>query len=335
MRFENPLAVVYIFWFIPAALLFWIIVMGKRRRLTEQFVERPLWPEIIASLNPRRRYLKAVLVSAALILSLAALTRPQMGFKWEELRQKGLDIIFAIDVSKSMLAEDIKPNRLERAKLAVKDMVGKLKTDRIGLIAFAGTAFVQSPLTLDYDGFLLALEDLDIETIPRGGSSLSAAIKEAVRAYPPGEKDYRVLVIISDGEEHEGDALRAAGEAKEQKIKIFGIGVGSSQGSFIPISDEKGPGSFLEDESGRKVKTRLNEQLLKEIAFITGGAYLHSTITDFGLETIYREKISPLEKREIKGKRRKHYHERFQIPLSLAVFLLCLELMIKERSRRE
>lgn len=334
MRFENPLVVVYIFWSIPIMILFWIIVMRKRKRLMGKFVERPLWPEITASLNIRRQYLKAILISAAIILSLVALTRPQLGFRWEELKRKGLDIIFAVDTSKSMLAGDIKPSRLERAKLAIKDMVGNLKGDRIGLIAFAGTAFMQSPLTLDYDGFLLALQDLDIDTIPRGGTSISAAIREAIRAYEPGEKKYRALVLISDGEEHEGDAVKAAGEAKVKNVKIFCIGVGSSRGSSIPIRDEKGTKSFLKDESGHRVKTRLNEKILKKIAFITDGAYVHSTITDFGLETIYREKISAMEKREVKGKKRKRYHERFQIPLSLAVFLLCLELMIRERSKQ-
>jgi Ca-activated chloride channel family protein len=334
MRFENPLAAVYIFWSIPLMILFWFIIMRRRKQLIGKFIARPLLPEIAASLNIRKEYLKAALISAAIIFLLLALTRPQLGFRWEEFKQQGLDVIFAVDTSKSMLAEDIRPNRLERTKLAIQDMIGRLRGDRIGLIAFSGEAFLLCPLTLDYGGFLLGLQDLSIDTIPRGGTSVSLAIREATKVFEPGEKRYRVMVLVSDGEEHEGHAIKAAEEAKKEMIKIFCIGVGSKRGDYIPIIDEKGNKSFLLDKSGRRVKTYLNEDLLKKIAFITNGAYVHSTITDFGLGTIYREKISTLEKREVTAKKRKYYHERFQIPLVLAIILLCLESIITSRKGR-
>jgi len=301
----------------------------------EKFADRSLWQDIILSLDIRRQYIKAILICAALIFLLLSLTRPQWGFEWQEEKQKGLDIVFAVDTSKSMLAEDIRPNRLERSKLAIRELVGTLRGDRAGLVAFAGEAFIQCPLTLDYDGFLVTLQDISVDAIPRGGTSITAGIKEAIGAFVKKEKKYRVLVIITDGEEHEGDALSTAREAKEQNIKIFCIGVGSVDGSPVPLRDKDGYKVFLEDEFGREVRSSLNEKLLKEIAFITGGAYIHSTRADFGLMTIYRQKIAQMERRDIKGKMHKQYHERFQIPLAITLILLCIEQLITERKRRE
>jgi Ca-activated chloride channel family protein len=230
-----------------------------------------------------------------------------------------------------MKAEDITPNRLERCKLGIKEMIADLKADRVGLIAFAGTSFLQCPLTVDYDGFMLALDDLDVDTIPRGSTSISAAIYEAIKVFEPDEKGYQVLVLITDGEEQEGDAVKAAAKAKEEKVKIFCTGVGSEEGSLIPITDENGYKTFLKDANGNNVKSRLNENLLKRIAFMTDGAYVRSTKLDFGLADLYKNIISKLERREGKADMRKRYHERFQIPLSLAIFLLCLEMLISER----
>ncbi|NQT90427.1 MAG: VWA domain-containing protein [Candidatus Omnitrophica bacterium] len=333
MRLENPLAVIYIIWSIPLLLGFWVFVIRKRRELAGRFVDKRLWPELTDSVNIRRQHLKILIISAAIMLSLVSLTRPQWGFEWGQQKREALDVIFAVDTSRSMLAEDIRPNRLDRAKMAIKDMVGTLKGDRVGLIAFAGESFVQCPLTSDYDGFLLALNDLRADTIPRGGTSLSTAIAEAVRCYSPVDKNYRALVLISDGEEHEGDAVKAAKEARDEGVRIFCIGDGSRGGAFIPIVDDKGYKEFLKDDLGNKVKSRLNEKVLKEIAFITGGAYVRSRNTEFGLRPLYQQKISRLKKREIELKRQKRYHERFQIPLAIALLLLALELMISERKR--
>jgi len=333
MRFENPLGFLYIFWSVPIIILFWIVVLRRKRSLREKFINKPLLPEIAPSLNMPDQYFKTALLSISIILILFALTRPQLGFRWKEIKRKGLDIIFVVDTSKSMLADDISPNRLERTKLSIKSMLNEIKGDRVGLVAFAGEAFLQCPLTLDYDGFLIALEDLGVDTIPRGGTSITSGIEEALKAYQHQDKRYRTLILISDGEEHEGDAIRVAETAKEEKVKIFCIGVGSSDGSRIPLSTKNRSRSFLKDSFGLRVKTHLNEKLLKEIAFITGGAYIHSSLTNFGLRRIYRKKISRMEKRTISGEKLKYYNERFQIPLFFAIILLCLELMIRERKR--
>jgi len=335
MKFGNPLALIYALWLIPLIVLFWLAVIRRRKYLVAKFINKPLWPAMVNSLDTHRVYLKIFLVFLSIVLVFIALTGPQIGFKWQEVKRKGLDIIFVVDVSKSMLADDISPSRLERSKLAIRDIVRRLRGDRVGLVAFAGEAFLQCPLTLDYDGFLLSLKDLDVNTISRGSTSVSKALKKAIGSYDPGIKRYRVLVIISDGEEHEGDAINMAKEAKREKVKIFCVGVGSKNGSLIPYVDKKGQKVFLRDEKGNRVKSRLNEKLLKEIAFITGGAYVHATKTDFGINTIYREKISSLQKREVTGKKTKIYHERFQIPLLLAILLLCIEAVISKRKRQE
>jgi Ca-activated chloride channel family protein len=228
---------------------------------------------------------------------------------------------------------------LERSKFAVKDLVKKLNGDRIGLIAFAGTSFLQCPLTIDYNGFMLSLDDLSTFTIPRGGTSISSAIREAMQAFSQNkadaakEKKYRVLVIITDGEDFEGDALAAAKEAAEAGIKIFCVGVGTAEGELIPISEDYAGKGYLLDKSGETVKTRLNENILKEIAISTGGSYVRATQGDFGLVLIYEKSISRLEKRDIDAKMKKNYQERFQYFLGIAVILLLAEMILSEKKR--
>ena len=249
------------------------------------------------------------------------------------MKRKGLDILIALDTSKSMLAQDLKPSRIERSKLAIRDFVKYLKGDRIGLIAFSGSAFLQCPLTVDYGGFLLSLEDIDTEIIPKGGTNLSSAITEAVRSYSGAQKKYKVLVIITDGEDHKGNALSAAEEAKKEGIAVFCVGIGSREGELIPLKAEDGQARFLKDRQGNVVKSRLDESILQKIALATGGSYVRSTGAEFGLELLYRERLSKLEKRELEGKLAKHYEERFQIPLALAFLLLLVELLISERKK--
>ncbi|MBN1520954.1 MAG: VWA domain-containing protein, partial [Candidatus Aureabacteria bacterium] len=238
-----------------------------------------------------------------------------------------------VDTSKSMLAQDVKPNRLERAKLAIKDFIKHLQGDRIGLIAFSGEAFLQCPLTVDYNGFLLSLDSLSVNSITRGGTSISQAIKEAIKSYEGGFKKYKVLIMITDGEDHEGAPLKAAEDAKKEGIKIFCIGIGTPEGELISVEDEKGNKTFLKDSQGNVVKTRLDETTLQKIALATGGSYVRSGATEFGLDMIYDKKLSKMEKRELESKLAKQFEDRFQIPLALAFLLLAGELFINERKR--
>lgn len=322
-----------LFFALFALISFSIWAMRRRSALLEKFAEKNLLAALVPTMSGRRKAFAASLTLIAAALILLALARPQWGFEWEEVKRSGLDIMIAMDASKSMLAKDMKPNRLERSKYAVKDLLKKLKGDRIGLIAFAGTAFLQCPLTIDYNGFLLALDDLNVGIIPRGGSSIASAIEEALEALKGPEKKYKALVIISDGEELEGDAIVKAAEAEKAGIKIYAVGVGTAEGDIIPVIDETGQRAYITDSEGNVVKTALNEELLKRIAISTGGSYVRATQSDFGLTLLYDKQISKLEKRDIESKMKKRYQERFQIPLAIAIAILFLEPLISDRKR--
>jgi len=311
--------------------LFYFWAEKLRKKALEKFAQKELLKELLSRLDSRKRILKICLTVLAAAFMLFALMRPQWGFHWEEVKRKGVDILVALDTSKSMLAQDVKPSRLLRSKLAVRDLVRDLKGDRIGLIAFAGSAFIQCPLTLDYGGFLLALDNTNTDTIPRGGTSITSAIQEALKGYAGGQKKYKVLIIITDGEDNTGDPVAAAEEAKKEGVKIFCIGIGTKEGDLIPVTDENGQTSFLKDSQGNVVKSRLDETSLQKISLDTGGAYVRATNVEFGLDLIYREKISKMEKRQLDTKMNKHYEERFQIFLWLALGLLLLEHFISDR----
>ena len=339
MHYANPDYIIIMLAPTILVLLFYLWASRRRRSMLEKFADRSLIESIAPSMSIARRIIKAFLVVSGTVLMLVALARPQWGFEWQEVKRTGLDIMIAMDVSKSMLANDVKPNRLERSKFAVKDLIKKLSGDRIGLIAFAGTSFLQCPLTIDYNGFLLSLDDLTTFTIPRGGTSISSAIREAMQAFGKNtadaakEKKYRVLVVITDGEDFEGDALAAAKEAAAAGIKIFCVGVGTLDGELIPLSEGYASKEYMIDKSGEAVKTKLNEDILKEIAISTGGSYVRATQSDFGLVLIYEKSISRLEKRDIEAKMKKNYQERFQYFLGTAVLLLLGELLLSEKKR--
>jgi len=332
MRFAN-LGAIHLLWFVVLLVLFYFWAFKKRRAAMERFAQKDLITDLTSSLDKRNQKLKIILIILAVFLIVLSFLRPQWGFHWQEVKRKGLDIIIAVDTSKSMLASDVKPNRLERAKLAIKDFTRHLQGDRVGLIAFAGEAFLQCPLTVDYGGFLLSVDSLNVNIIPRGGTSISGAIKEAIRGYEGGLKKYKVLILITDGEDHEGNAEKAAEEAKKEGVKIFCIGIGTPEGELITLTDEKGNKTFLKDSQGNVVKTRLDETTLQKIALTTGGSYIRSGATQFGLDLIYEEKLSKMEKRELESKLAKQFEERFQIPLGLAFLLLLGELFISERKK--
>jgi Ca-activated chloride channel family protein len=313
--------------------LFFTWALRKRKGAAELFAEEGLI-EKLSAFDVKRYRIKTLLLITALALALFSLMRPQWGFHWQEVKRVGLDILIAIDTSKSMLAQDVRPNRLERSKLAVKDLIKKLKGDRIGLIAFSGNAFLQCPLTVDYGGFTLMLDDLDVDIIPKGGTSISSAINEAIKSYEGGMKKYKALVIITDGEDHEGSPIELAKRAEREGIKIFCIGIGTKEGELIPVKNEKNKTVFLKDREGNVIKTRLNEKTLQEIALITGGSYVRATGAEFGLDLIYEENLSKMEKRELESKMRKSFEERFQIPLAFALILFFVEPFITEKRQR-
>jgi Ca-activated chloride channel family protein len=332
MRFGNFHAI-NLLWLFAALILFYIWSYKRRRRDMEKFARKELLNELTFSLDSRMQKLRVVLILVSICIIIMSLMRPQWGFEWKEVKRSGLDILIALDTSKSMLAEDVKPNRLERSKWAVKDLIKQLRGDRIGLIAFSGNAFLHCPLTSDYSGFMLSLDDTGVYSIPKGGTSISNAIRVALDSYEGGKKKYKVMVIITDGEDHEGNAADWAEKAKEKGIKIYTIGIGTKEGDLIPVTDEAGHKMFLKDSSGNVVKTRLDEETLQKIALTTGGSYVKATNIEFGLDLIYDEKLSKMEKSDIEEKMIKKYNEKFQIPLAIAFLLLCLEPFIRERKK--
>ena len=330
MRFAQPYFMLFIFTAI-SLVLFYVWAFKMRKKTWERFAQEGLLKELLAGVDPDRQRLKAILLVLGMLLCFLALMRPQWGFEWQEMKRKGLDIIIALDTSKSMLAGDIKPSRLERAKLAIGDFAQDIKGDRMGLIAFAGSAFLECPLTIDYGGFLLSLKNIDVNTIPRPGTSISGAIKEAMRSFSAGDGNNKVLIIITDGEDHEGDPLKLAGEAKKAGIIICCIGIGTKEGELIFVEQESGAKEFLKDAEGNAVKSSLNEEVLQKIALAASGTYIRSTNTDFGLDLLYNGRLSKMEKREFEGKMSKVYDERFQIPLFIGLCFILLELLISDR----
>ena len=301
----------------------------KRQAGLEKFVAQPLIGRLTGNISTTRRLFKKTLILVAVFLCFAALARPQVGYQWVEVKRKGIDLLFALDTSKSMLAEDIKPNRLQRASLAILDFVQKLEGDRVGLLPFAGTAYLMCPLTIDYDAFLHSLSTVNTDLIPLGGTNLAAVIEKAVQTLS-NAANHKILIIVTDGENLQGDAIQAAEAAAKEGLTIYTVGVGTSQGELIPIKGGGGQG-FVKDSTGNFVTSRLDAKTLTQIAEKSNGLYVPLGPAGEGLETIYQKKLSLIPKEELAERRHKVPVERFEWPLALAAILLMVELLIGER----
>lgn len=332
MKFADFSMIYYLGWIIPALAVFYLWAFKKEKAAMEKFADKELLGQIAPMYDVKTRRLRMALNIAAAALIILAVARPQWGFYWKDDKGKGLDIVIAIDTSKSMLAADMTPDRLTAAKEGVSDFVKGLKGDRVGLIAFSGSSFMQAPLTPDHGGFLLALNSLSVETIPRGGTNLPVAIDEAIHGYKGAETANKMLIVITDGDNTEGDVNKAVERARKEGITISCIGIGTPQGREIPIIDEKGRKSVLKDNEGNIVKSKLMEDTLRSVAQKTGGIYIRAAQQEFGLKKIYEERLSKLEKKETKDKKVKVYKERFQVPLALALLLLIREFILRGKS---
>ena len=332
LRFQHA----EILWLVPAlaAALGWFFRWSwrKRQSLISIFVKSRLLANLTVGVSHRRQWLRMGLLMVSLSLILVALARPQYGFHWEEARQKGLDIIVAIDTSKSMLAADLIPSRIERARLAALDLMALARRDRLGLVAFAGTAFLQCPLTLDDEAFRQSLNAIDTTIIPQGGTTLKAALETAKQGFDASTDNYRAILLITDGEDHEEGVIEAATVAAAQGYRIFTVGVGTPAGELLQITNERGQKSYLKDSEGQVVKSRLNEALLRQIATAGQGSYIHLRDAS-SLEKLYQSGLAPLPKTELSARLTRKYHERFQWPLGLAVLFLLAEVFIVDQRR--
>jgi len=331
MSFAQPQFLWLLLVLLPAMVLFFWWTARERQRLMQQFIQARLLPGLVAGVSSTRQKIRAGILIAAVALLVIALARPQWGFIWQEVTQSGLDIIVAVDTSKSMLAEDIAPNRLARAKLAALDLMQQAQSDRLGLVAFAGSAFLQCPLTIDDTAFRQSVDALDVNTIPDGGTALAEAIDTATRAFKEGDS-HKVLVLFTDGEDQDSGAVEAAKRAKDAGVVIFTIGIGSAEGDLLRIKNANGQDDYVRDENGNVVKSHLNESLLQQIAAVAGGFYLPLRAANT-VDVLYEKGIAPLPKSDAQEKVVRQKEERYHWPLGLAMILLVVEMLFPERKK--
>ena len=329
MSFEH----LQILWLLPvlppALVLFFWWASRQRQKLLEQFIQTRLLSTLTVGISPARKKIRFGCLVFAVALLVITLARPQHGFDLQEVEQRGLDIVVAVDTSKSMLATDIAPNRLARAKLAALELMQKAGTDRMGLVAFAGNAFLECPLTVDNTAFQQCVQALDVNAIPQGGTAIAAAINTALTAFKEGNH-HKVLVLFTDGEDNDTGALEAAQNAAKAGLKIFTIGIGTAGGDLLRVTDANGNSDYVRDEQGNVVKSHLNEALLQQIAGATDGFYLPLRGANT-IDTLYERGLAPLPKSEGRERLVRRYHEQFHWPLALAMLLLLAEMFLPER----
>ncbi len=328
MRFGEPVYF-HLLWSLIPLIIFMLWGMKKKQQLTIKFCGNPLLSKLVNPGVKKWHQTRTIFIFLAVLFLLLAIARPRWGYHWEDLHQRGVDIIVALDVSNSMLAEDIKPNRLERAKRKISDLLNMLEGDRIGLIAFAGTAFVQCPLTLDYSAAKIFLSAIDTQLIPVQGTAIGNAIETSVKAFRTQDKKSKALILITDGEDQTGNALSAAKSARSQGVKIYTIGIGGEIGA--PLPNPSANVVFRKNQQGEVILSKLDEITLQKIALATGGSYVRSVTGDIDLKTIYKDQIKKhIEKKELKSERRKIWQERFQWFIFVALLCLVIETCLTE-----
>ena len=333
MNFASPHLLWLLLLLVPLlALLAWS--WRVKQRLLTRFISPRLLATLTAGVSKQRQKIRAALFVFAVASLIFSLARPQLGFSLEESKQAGLDIVVAIDTSKSMLADDVQPNRLQRAKLAAVDLMRLAQSDRLGLVAFAGGAFLQCPLSLDEEAFRQSVDFLDVNVIPQGGTALAEAIQTARAAFKEENENHKVVVLFTDGEDNDDAeaAIQAAREGKKVGMRIFTIGVGTPSGEVLSTKDPYGNRVFIKDSAGNVVKSRLNESLLQQLAKETDGFYLPLTGAR-SMDVLYERGLAPLPKSESATRTIRQYHERFQWFIGAAILLLLAEMMFPERSR--
>ena len=323
-RFANP-HILYLLLLVPIAVALFIVAMHRRRRRLERFASAAILAQLTPSASPARIRTKFIIYTLAVVFLVLAAARPQIGSKLREEHQKGIEMMLVVDVSNSMLAEDFEPNRLDRTKYAIDRVVESMKQDRIGVVAFAGEAQVQLPITSDYRMARAFTRKLSPTLVRTQGTDLGAAIKLASMSFSSQSEGSRVMILITDGENHESDALAAAEVAAEKGIAIYTIGIGTPEGAPIMVG-----GDYLTDENGDMVVSKLDEKILQEIAQKTGGAYVRATKQSIGLKEIV-DRLKQLDESDLATTRFEAFDEQYQYPLVVALLLLLIEWIILDR----
>jgi Ca-activated chloride channel family protein len=329
-RFANS-SLLYLLVIVPVLLIIYFLLVRLHNRALLRFTDSGFLNILAPLRSPLRHNIKFgifLVVTTALIIALA---RPQFGSKLEDIKREGIEMIIALDVSRSMLAEDIKPNRLERAKQAITALVNRMQDDKIGMIIFAGDAYTQLPITTDYISAKMFLANINTEIVSRQGTAIASAIDLGAKSFTQDDKASKVIVIISDGENHEGNAVEAARHAAEKGIRVYTIGMGSTTGAPIPLSPGGGDrDGFLKDRNGEVVISRMDPNMLSQIAAAGNGEFYGASTSYVGLSKLYND-LNKLNKSEVEKKVYSEYDDQFQYFIGFAVLLLFIDLFILER----
>ena len=315
---------------LPLFFAAYAVMRHLRTRRLARLGDKALVSELMPSVSSSKGWIRLTLFSLAFFFFVIGLSRPQIGAKLKERNIKGVEIMIALDVSNSMMAEDYSPNRLERAKLAISSLVDKLRDDRIGLVVFAGTSFVQLPVTTDYASAKMFLNSINTESVPVQGTALGEAITTCIRSFSAQSERSRAIIVITDGENHEDNAVEAAAAAAEKGIHVNIIGMGDPKGSPIPIDENS---NYMKDREGNVVITKLNEQMCQEIAAAGHGIYARADNTNSALRALQKE-IEKMNKSELDSKVYSEYDERFQTFAWMALILLIADFMTLDRKNR-
>lgn len=324
-RFENP-AFLYLLIIIPVIIVIRLLEMRKRKLKLKKFGDLSLLKQLMPDVSSSRKSLKIWLMVAAFALLIVMLARPQMGTKISQEKRKGIEVIISLDISNSMRAEDVVPSRLDKSKMLVENMVDNFTNDKVGLVVFAGDAFIQLPITSDYVSAKMFLQNTDPSLIATQGTDLAGAIELSSKSFTQQDKVGRAILIITDGEDHEGGAIEAAEKARKNGIRVFVLGVGSTKGSPVP----DGNGVYMKDNSGQEVISALNEEMCKQVAQAGGGAYIHVDNTSLAQRQL-NDELTKLQKGNISSVVYSEYDEQFQAVGILVLILLIIEMLILER----
>ena len=331
-RFQHP-EMIYLFVTAPLlVVLFWMFIRWKKQAIA-RFGQVSMVQFLSPEVSPTRPTLKFWLRFVAMILLIIGLCGPLIGSKLEEVKRKGSDVIICLDVSNSMLAEDLMPNRLERAKQAINRLVDKLEGDRIGLIVFAGDAYTQLPITTDYVAAKLFISQISTDIVPKQGTAIGTAIDLAATSFTDTIRKNSAIVVITDGENHEDDAVESAKQANAMGIKVYTIGMGSEQGTPIPIYNNGAKVGYRQDHSGQTIMTKLNSVALEEIAEAGKGKFIHATNSDDGLSIVLKE-LSSLDKKEFKAKMYTSFENQYQFFIAIAFFLFLIDFIVGENKSK-
>jgi len=317
---------------IPILSVLFIVIRIQRQKALARFGQKEIIDQLMPNVSSSRPVIKFILWMLALASIIVAVAQPQFGSKLKSEKRKGVELMIALDVSNSMMAEDIQPNRLERAKMAISRLVDKLDNDKIGLIVFAGDAYTQLPITTDFASAKLFLNSVSTDIVPRQGTAIGAAINLAMNSFSPQFAGNKAMIIITDGENHEDDAVGAATAATEQGIIVHTIGMGLPQGAPIPVSGN-GQKDFRKDRSGQVVVTKLDEQMLQQIAAAGKGVYVRANNAEVGLNTLFNE-INKMEGAEMESLVYAEYAEQYQWFIALALFFLFVDYLVLERKNK-